>query len=342
MPAKLLEPFDLHGIDLANRAVMAPVIHPRAEGDHVLTAFMVEYYRRRASAGLIVTGGSWVSAEAIGWINMPGIYTDEQMTSWKAVADAVHADGGRVFLQLAHVGAISHPDHLEGVQPLAPSAVNPLARTFTPNGFRDTLTPREMTQEDIRRTIEDYRHAAENALTAGFDGVEIHGAHAFLIAEFLSSATNLRTDMYGGTPENRSRFLLELIEAVMDVWDPRRVGLKLSPGTAAGCLSPNCDTGPTYRYLVERLNRYDLAYIRIDGPELEIGDIAPQADLVGWFRALYSGVLIVGGSYTQARAEEVLRRGDADLVAFGALFAESPNLVERFGEAIPVAMAEDV
>ncbi|WP_421934775.1 alkene reductase [Phenylobacterium sp.] len=334
MSFKLLDPFRLHGLSLSSRVVVAPVIHPQADKDEVLTPYMVDYYRRRASAGLIVTGGAWVSPEAIGCADMPGVYTEAQTSGWRAVAEAVHAAGGKVFLQLAHTGAISHPDHFGGALPFAPSALDPRARSITPTGYQPTVTPRAMTLEDIGRTIEHYRAAARNAKRAGFDGVEIHGAHAFLIPAFLSSATNIRTDQYGGSPENRARFLLELVAAVVEVWGPGRVGLKLSPAAAAGRLQPNADTEPTYRHLLGCLNACRLAYLRVEGSKTTIEGSAAETfrNMARWSRPLYSGVLIAGGGYSLEDGEAVLQCGDADLIALGAPFAEDPDLIERVRE----------
>uniref|UniRef100_B0T957 NADH:flavin oxidoreductase/NADH oxidase n=1 Tax=Caulobacter sp. (strain K31) TaxID=366602 RepID=B0T957_CAUSK len=343
MSASLFDAFALHGLELKNRIVMAPMTRGRAENPELIpNALMARYYAQRAGAGLIVTEGAWVNREGIGFINAPGIFDQAQVEGWKVVTGAVHAAGGRIFSQLAHVGAVSHPDHLEGLTPLAPSAINPRDVTFTASGLRDTPTPREMSVEDIERTIDDFRRAALNAKAAGFDGVEIHGAHIFLIPEFLSSTLNQRTDDYGGSPENRARFVLELVQVLIGVWGPGRVGLKLSPASTSGLLAPNADTEPTFRYLLEQLNDYDLAYVHALGPQAPVDGTpaAPFADIAAYVRPLYKGVLIVGGGYTQQSGQAVLARGHADLIAYGAPFLANPDLVERFRQGVALATAD--
>lgn len=343
MSATLFDAYALHGLPLRNRVVMAPMTRGRAENVGLVpNDLMRRYYAQRAGAGLIVTEGTWVSREGIGFVNAPGIFDQAQVEGWKAVTSAVHAAGGKIFSQLAHVGAVSHPDHLEGRSPLAPSAINPRDVTFTAAGFKDTPTPREMTVEDIERTIGDFRRAALNAKSAGFDGVEIHGAHIFLIPEFLSSALNRRTDGYGGSPANRARFVLELVQALIGVWGPGRVGLKLSPASTSGLLVPNTDTEPTFRYLLQQLNDYALAYVHALGPQAPVDGTPaePFADIAAYARPLYKGVLIVGGGYSQRSGQAVLDRGDADLIAFGAPFVANPDLVERFRQGVALAAAD--
>ena len=251
----LFSPFSLGGLELKNRVVMASMTRGRARNDGLIpTPLHVEYYRQRASAGLIMTEATWVSRESIGFINVPGLFTAEQAEGWRAVTDAVHAEGGRIYSQLAHSGAGSHPDFFKGEPPLGPSAINPGLKSFTPEGFKDTVTPRAMTVEQVKATIADYAAAAHNARAAGFDGVELHSATTYLLPEFLNSALNVRQDEYGGSPENRARIVVEILEALIGVWGPGRVGIKISPTMAMGGFGPTGETVATYDYLVERLN----------------------------------------------------------------------------------------
>ncbi|RUT72152.1 alkene reductase [Flavobacterium cupreum] len=333
MDNKLFSEYKLGDLTLKNRIIMAPMTRGRAANPELMaTDLMATYYQQRASAGLIITEGTWVSPDAIGYINVPGIYSDKQTEAWKHVVDAVHNAGGKIFLQISHVGAVSHPDHLKGKLPLGPSAINPNEQTYTPDGFKDTLVPREMTVEDIKGIIEDFRTASLNAKKAGFDGVEIHGAHVYLFPEFLSSETNKRTDSYGGSAENRSRFVIELLEAVTSVWGKGRVGLKISPATSSGTLKPNADTEPTFRYLAEALNQFDLAYLHVLGSVESVADTPAAAfqDVASYFRPLYKGTLMIGGGLDSEKREALLHSGNADLIAFGLPFIANPDLVERY------------
>jgi N-ethylmaleimide reductase len=340
MKRNLFEPFTLGKLLLKNRIAMAPMTRGRADNPGLVpTALMAEYYSQRAGAGLIVTEGTWVNNEGIGYINVPGLFTDAQTEGWRAVTKAVHAAGGTIFSQIAHLGAVSHPDHLNGELPMGPSAINPQEQSYTPDGFKDTLIPREMSWADIKRTVGAFKTAAENAKAAGFDGVEIHGGYLYLIPEFLSSATNQRTDQYGGSVENRVRFVLEVVDAVVAVWGPKRVAIKLSPAVSSGLLSPNADTEPTYRYLAEQLNKYDLAYLQAWGPQGPVAgtEAEPFEDIAAYFRPIFHGTLMVGGGYTQASGESVLARGDADIIAFGSDFIANPDLVERLRGNVELA-----
>ncbi|MHC0442788.1 alkene reductase [Flavobacterium sp. 3-210] len=332
MDNKLFSDYQLGDLTLKNRIVMAPMTRGRATNTELLaTDMMASYYAQRASAGLIITEGTWISPDAIGFINVPGIYNDQQVEAWSNVTQAVHKNDGKIFLQIAHSGAVSHPDHLNGNLPMAPSAINPEEMTYTVNGFQNTPMPREMTIEDIKGIIEDFRLASLNAKKAGFDGVEIHGGHVFLLPEFLSSATNQRTDQYGGSPENRSRFVLELIEAVISVWGKGRVGLKISPASSSGTLKPNADTEPTFRYLTEALNQFDLAYLHVVGiPGTEGTPAEAFSDVAAYFRPLYKGTLMIGGGLDSKSGDALLRSQNADLIVYGLPFVANPDLVERY------------
>ncbi len=340
MTSKLFSSATLGKLSLKNRIVMASMTRGRAENVGLVpTAMMATYYAQRATAGLILTEGTWVNEDGIGYINVPGIYSDEQVEGWLGVTDAVHAAGGLIFSQLAHLGAVSHPDHLHGKLPLGPSALNPQEQSYTPDGFKDTPVPREMTKQDILDTVADFKSAGENAMRAGFDGVEIHAAHLYLAQEFLSTETNKRTDEYGGSPENRSRFLLQVVEALISVWGAKRVGVKLSPASSSGLLKPNSDTVETFTYLGRRLNDFDLAYLHVWGPtDYVVGTPAePFQDIAAFFRPLYKGTLMVAGGFTEQTGEQLLAAGKADLVAFASPFIANPDLVARYRDKLPLA-----
>jgi N-ethylmaleimide reductase len=332
----LFTPFDLGGRELRNRIIMAPMTRGRARNPGLVpTELHVEYYRQRASAGLIVTEATWVNPEGIGFINVPGLFSPEQVEGWRAVTDAVHASGGAIFAQLAHSGAGSHPDFFFGQPPLAPSAINPGLRSFTAEGFKDTVTPRAMTIEEIKTTVDDYAAAARNARAAGFDGVEVHGGTTYLLPQFLNSALN----SYGGSAENRSRIVLEILERLTDDWEPGRVGLKISPTLAMGGFAPTDQTIATYDYLVERLNSLPLSHLQVvKAPnDLATTPVAALQDTVGYFRTRFDGALIANFGFDKTSANGVIERGQADLVSFGKPFIGNPDLVRRLRENIPLS-----
>ncbi|WP_241788113.1 alkene reductase [Streptomyces sp. PRh5] len=263
----LLRPVELGDLQLPNRVVMAPMTRARATGEGLVPNGMhTDYYGQRAGAGLIVTEGTWVSERAIGFPNVPGVYSEEQISGWRRVTDAVHALGGRIVLQLWHTGAASHPDHLGGALPAGPSAVDPRERTCTPGGPKATVTPREMTITDIRDTVAEYRTAAANARRAGFDGVEVHALGSFLIPQFLNPRLNLRRDAYGGDPAGRRRLLMEIVDAAATAWDGRRVGVRLSPYWTAERFTADERTLADYDALVAELGDHPVAYLHLRGP----------------------------------------------------------------------------
>jgi N-ethylmaleimide reductase len=340
----LLSPFQLSDRPLRNRVVMASMTRGRATNPGLIpTELHVEYYRRRASAGLIMTEATWVSEQAIGSINVPGLYTDEQVLAWRAVTEAVHSEGGRIYAQVGHSGAVSHPDFFGGALPLAPSAVNPRLQAFTPSGFKDTVMPRQMSLADIAETISSYAAAAENARRAGFDGVELHSATTYLLPQFLNSALNVRIDQYGGSAANRARIVIEILEAMIERWPGRKVGVKISPAASMGGFSPTQETVPTYDHLVERLNDLPLSHLQVTRArvqDLSTSPVTALADTIGYYRSRYHGVLIANGGYGAATAAAEIAEGRADLVSFAAPFIGNPDLVRRFAEDLPLSASD--
>jgi N-ethylmaleimide reductase len=329
----LLKPINLQGLELKNRVIMAPMTRSRADNEgNVPTDMMATYYRQRAGAGLIITEGSQISKQAVGYINTPGIYTQEQVEGWKKVTQAVHAEGGKIFLQLWHVGRMSHPDFHNGELPVAPSAINPNEQSYTPEGFKETVTPRALTIPEIKQIIQDYKNAAKNAIDAGFDGVEVHASNGYLLHQFFASTSNVRTDEYGGSVENRARILFEIIEAISEIVPLEKVGVRLNPslhGVFGTVL--NEDTIPTFDYIIEKLNDYKLAYLHLSEPFTDVSDLPhAESDIAKRYRPVYKGNLIINAGFTQERGNKVIEEGDADMVAFGVPFIANPDLPERF------------
>jgi N-ethylmaleimide reductase len=341
----LLDPIRLGDIDLPNRIIMASMTRARTDNPGFIpNELQARYYAQRASAGLILTEGTWPSREGVGFINVPGLFTQEQADGWRRVTDAVHQAGGRIFVQLGHIGSSSHPDLLDGALPLAPSAVNPGLKAYTPSGFQDTVTPKGMDLSDIARTVEDYAKAARLAQSAGFDGVELHGISTYLIPTFLYEGLNQRTDDYGGTAENRARFPLEILDAIVESWAPGRVGIKLSPAlTGIGNVIAGAETLSTFEHLIGQLSKRYLAYLHLMNP---INDLAgTPLEVLGQgvarhFRPLYFGTLIANGGYTFETGNALVRYGFADAVAFGAPFISNPDLVERFSNDLKLSPSD--
>lgn len=334
MQTTLYSPIQLGRYLLPNRIIMAPLTRCRAP-DYIPTELMSTYYAQRASAGLIISEATPITPLGIGYNATPGIYNKEQIEAWKKITAAVHAKNGHFFLQLWHVGRISHPDFHNGELPIAPSAVRPNGNVQTPQGLKPFVTPRAVATDEIPGIVEQYRQAAENAMQAGFDGVEIHAANGYLLDEFLRDGTNQRIDQYGGSVENRARLLLEVTAAVTGVWGADRVGIRLSP---SGTFNDMTDSNPETLcvYLLGQLSQLGLAYVHIvDALE---GDIRHGANIIQLevVRKAYNGVLIVCGGYDQARAEEALAQDKADAVAFGQLYIANPDLVERFKRNAPL------
>jgi N-ethylmaleimide reductase len=337
----LFTPYRMGDLDLPNRIVMAPLTRMRAQSnDHVPTALQAEYYAQRASAGLIIAEGTAISPEGFGWAATPGLWSQEQMRGWGHVTEAVHEAGGRIIAQLWHTGAISHPELRHGAQPVSASDVNPGQVSVTPNGRKPTVTPRPLTREEIQSTINDYARAASNAMTAGFDGVQIQANYLYLIAQFLNSATNLRTDEYGGGLENRSRFLLEIVEAVLGQVDPGRVGVKISPMHENNAFAANDETLLVTEYAIERLNQYNLSHLLLMGNTTDFAGTPLEKlsddGMFQHFRPLFRNTLIANVKMDRERGNRLIEAGLADLIAFGRPYIANPDLVERFatGQAL--------
>lgn len=339
---KLLEPVRLGPFELPNRVIMAPLTRCRANNPgRVPNDLMAEYYRQRAGAGLIISEGTVVSKQGIGYVHTPGLYSDEQREGWKKVTMAVHAEGGRIFAQLWHVGSISHPDYHDGGLPHAPSSVNPNLPVRTPDGRKPSVTPRAMTTKDIRQTITDFSAAAVRAMDAGFDGVEIHSSNGYLFHQFFSNSTNRRSDQYGGSIENRTRFYFEVLEALLTVLPSDRVGTRLNPmyhGRAAIML--NEESLSTFEYIVERLNEYQLAYLHLSRPFFPVESPWLIKNIPEHFRPLYHGHLMLNGEYDRESGEAALQAGLGDSICYGRPFIANPDLPERIMHNHPWEVAD--
>lgn len=333
----LFQPYTLGDLTLTNRIALAPMTRSRAGVERIPNALMAEYYVQRSAAGLLITEATTISEEANGWNESPGIYTDQMTAGWKQVVDAVHQRGGVIFLQLWHMGRSSHSSFHNGKLAVAPSAIKINEEYIhTPTGKQPHEVPRALETAEIPRVVEDYRLAAERAKQAGFDGVEIHGANGYLIDEFLQSKTNQRTDDYGGSIENRYRFLKEVVEAVTSVVPANRVGVRLSPnGVFNDMGSP--DFRQQFTYVGSQLDSYGLAYLHVmDGLAFGFHNLGEPMTLAE-FRKVFRNALIGNCGYTQEAAESMITQGDADLVAFGRPFISNPDLVDRFRNNWPLA-----
>ena len=326
----LLSTFDLRGLKLRNRVVMAPLTRGRAGRERVPNDLMTEYYTQRASAGLIVAEATTISEQGIGWVDSPGIYNEAQVAGWSKITAALRARQTPFFLQLWHCGRASHSSFHGGQPAVSASAIKINGDTIhTPTGKQPYETPRALQTAEVAAVVEDYRRAAERAKAAGFNGVEIHAANGYLINQFLDSKTNHRTDGYGGSVENRYRFLKEIVEAILTVWPASRVGVRLSPnGNFNDMGAP--DFRETFTYVAAQLNGYGLAYLHlVDGLAFGFHEQGKPMALPE-FRAVFSGPLMGNCGYTQETAEAAIASGQADLVAFGRPYLSNPDLVERF------------
>jgi N-ethylmaleimide reductase len=339
---KLFEPIKMGDFELKNRIVLAPMTRGRAGTERVPNELMAEYYSQRASAGLLITEATVVSAQGNGWVDSPGIYTEKMTKGWRIVTQKLKPTGTPIFLQLWHCGRASHSDFHGGALPVSASAVKLNGDGLrTPLGKKDYETPRALTVDEIKATVTDYRAAAVNAKEAGFSGIEVHSANGYLLNQFLDSKTNLRTDHYGGSLENKYRFLKEVMAAVLEVWPSKRVGVRLSPNGVFNDMGSH-DFRETYLHTIKELNRLELAYVHImDGLAFGFhkqGEPMTLAD----FRANYDGVIVGNCGYTKETAQERISAGHADLAAFGRPFITNPDLPERFKNNWPLNPADDM
>ncbi len=337
MAIDLFQPVTMGGVMLPNRVVMAPLTRSRAGRGDIPGPLNAEYYAQRATAGLIVSEATQITQQGKGYAFTPGIQTPEQVAGWRLVTDAVHGKGGRIFIQLWHVGRISHPSlQPGGGLPVAPSAIRAEGKAFTEHGFEPFVEPRALETDEIPGIVEDYKRATQNALDAGFDGVEIHAANGYLIDQFLRDGTNKRTDRYGGGVENRVRFLGEVADAVVGVAGGDRTGIRFSPLSPANDIADS-DPEAVFTAAVERLRPHRLAYMHvIEGATQGTREVPGGFDLQKLRRA-FNGLYMANNGFDEALAERVLGAGEADLVAFGRPFISNPDLVERLRTGAPLA-----
>jgi N-ethylmaleimide reductase len=329
----LFAPGILSRFTVPHRIVMAPLTRNRAGTDGVPSALAVDYYGQRASAALIVSESTSVSALAVGYPRTPGLFTRAQVEGWRAVTEAVHARGGRIFAQLCHNGRVSHPSFHAGAPPVAPSAMVPPGQAMTPDGLQPFHMPRALTTAEVREAVEQFAAAASSALAAGFDGVEVHGASGFLVDQFLRDGANHRTDCYGGSIEKRARFLLEVVEAVGERCGFDRVGVRLSPLSHVNGMF---DSTPweTFAFAAARLNAAGLAYLHLMRRNDAIG--TPQDFRIEDLRRYYRGVLVMNGGYDRADGDKAIRTGQADFISYGTAFLANPDLPERLRREAPL------
>jgi len=334
---KLFTPKNIGSIELKNRIAMSPMTRSRAIGN-VPNEMMTEYYKQRSGAGLIITEGTSPSPNGLGYARIPGIYSKQQVEGWKKIASAVHKDGGKIFVQLMHTGRISHPLNMpEGAQIIAPSAVKAAGQIWTDSKMmQDFLVPKEMTHEDLLLTKTEFVDAAKNAIEAGFDGVELHGANGYLLEQFLSPVSNIRKDNYGGSIENRCRFVLEVVDAVVKAIGTGKTGIRLSPYGVASDMPYYPEIEATYKYLSEQLNKLGIAYIHIVDHSAMGAPVVPM-ELKKLIRSNFKNTIIISGGYDKERAEIDIQSGLGDIVAFGRPFINNPDLVERMKNSWPLS-----
>jgi len=337
MPSDIFKPFQFGNLTLANRMVMAPMTRNRANEQGLVSSMMVTYYQQRASAGLIITESAPVSSQGVGYPNTPGLFTQNQADSWKPLIEAVHLEGGHIFVQLQHCGRVSHSSLQVGnALPVAPSAIKPNGQAVTYTGMMDFETPRALDTQEISQIVEQFRLAAEMAKHVGFDGIEVHGANGYIIDQFLRDGSNQRTDVYGGSVENRLRLLNEILDAVCTVWTVDRVGVRLTPENSFNSMSDS-NSQAHFEYFVEQLSARNLAYVHV----LE-GDMMSKASQVDYsaLRAKFSGTYIANNGYDLEKAQTAIANGNASMVAFGIPFLANPDLVDRYRENLPLNEAD--
>lgn len=334
----LFSPVKLGSIAMSNRMVMAPLTRNRSSMEGVPQDINVTYYEQRATAGLIITEATPISPMGHGYPLLPGIYTEAQIAGWKNVTDAVHAKGGKIVIQLWHVGRISHPTLLNGTTPVAPSSVKPAGKAFTFNGLVDYVEPRALDASELPGIVADYIRASKNAIKAGFDGVEIHSANGYLLDQFLRDGSNKRSDIYGGSIENRTRFLMEVTKAVVDAIGSDKVGLRLSPVNPFNDMK---DSNPQalFNYVTEQLNQFNLAYLHVVEGGIHSGGVTDPFDFDA-MRKLCKLPYMANLSYDKVRGNAAIASGHADAVAYGVPFISNPDLVERFRQDAPLNEAD--
>ena len=329
----LFEPYQLGPLHLNNRLVMAPMTRSRAIAGNLPNPIAETYYRQRAGAGLIVTEGTQVSPQGVGYIRTPGIHSPEQVAAWRKITAAVARAGGKIFLQLWHVGRVSHPDFHDGALPVAPSAIAAEGTVFTAKGPQPMVAPRALEASEIPGIVAQFRAAAQNAKAAGFDGVEIHGANGYLPDQFTRDGSNRRTDEWGGTIENRVRFPLAVTQAAIEVWGKERVGYRISPTGAYNSMSDS-DPRATFSHLTERLDALGIGYLHVVDPAGNPDRVAPL------LRRRFRNTFIVNGGYDAASANAAIASGETDLVSFGVPFLANPDLARRFETGAPLNGAD--
>jgi N-ethylmaleimide reductase len=330
----LFDPLTLGALTLPNRLVMAPLTRSRAGAGDAPTELAVTYYTQRATAGLIISEATQVSAQGKGYPKTPGIFTEAQIAGWRKVTGSVHAHGGRIFLQLWHVGRISHPStQIDGALPVGPSAIKPAGEIFTETGMQSFETPRALELSEIPGIVQQYRDGAQNAKAAGFDGVEVHGANGYLLDQFLRDGTNQRTDEYGGSVENRAKLLLEVTEAVIQVWGKERVGVRLSPLSNFNDMHDSDPVG-TFAYVTQKLRDLGIVYLHVIEPvnsshPMAMPGTKPIAPLL---REVFGAAFMLNGGYNKETGNAAIESGGADLISFGVPFIANPDLVKRYAE----------
>ena len=338
----LFEPLSLGEYHLKNRIAMAPMTRGRAGAARVPNEVMAEYYYQRSSAGLLITEATVVSKQGNGWIDSPGIYTDEMVEGWRKVTERLKPTGTPIFLQLWHCGRASHSDFHDGELPVSASAVKLNGDQIrTPLGKKEYETPRPLTVDEIQEVVDDYRKASKNAKAAGFSGVEVHGANGYLINQFLDSTTNLRADQYGGSLENRFRFFKEVLEGVLEVWPPEKVGARISPNGVFNDMGCD-DFRELFLYVAAEIDKLDLGYLHImDGLAFGFHKKGEPMTLAA-FRPVFKGMIIGNCGYTREEAEMRISEGHADMIAFGRPYITNPDLPERFKNGWPLNPSEDM
>jgi N-ethylmaleimide reductase len=337
---QLLEQYKLSGLTLSSKVIMAPLTRRRSTRTHIPVPIMVEYYAQRSSAGLIIAEGCSPSSNGAGYANMPGLYNQEQKEAWKPITKSVHDKGGKIYLQVMHTGRVGHSNNLDtGSEILAPSAIGQVGELSTYDfGKQPYTVPRAMTLADIKTSIDEFSNCSRLAIEAGFDGVEVHSAHGYLPNQFINESSNSRKDEYGGSVENRLRFLLEVIKSSCETIGSDKVGLRISPFSYADTKEKPEELFSVYNTLIKELNQLDLAYLHLS----HMGDPDPEKfKLWKELRTQYKGTVILCGDFTKESAEEVLQKNEADLIAFGRDFIANPDLVERFKNDWPLTVRDN-